>query len=163
MKNQSQAVTTGIEVLKTVAGVAVGRYACVMGAKVLKINEEADPKKAKMKKIAVGGGVLAVGVLGAIKAPNDYKSVFAGISTAGALGAVTPFAKEDAGFIPALHGALGTATIEDEDDEAIVRELNSPMEYDDVLDQEEAEDQDYDSKLASLEDAEYEDMSSEIN
>jgi hypothetical protein len=164
MKKQSQAVVTGIEVLKTVGGVVVGRYATIMGAKALKISEEADPKKAKMKKLAVGGGVLAIGALGAIKAPNQYKSIFAGIATAGALSAMTPFAKEDAGFIPALHGALGTAMIEDEEDERIVRELNSPTDYDDVIIEEEDEDSYYNRGLRALgEVTEYEDMSNEMN
>ncbi|BAX79045.1 hypothetical protein [Labilibaculum antarcticum] len=166
MKNQSKTITTGVEVLKTVTGVVVGRYATIMGGNVLKIAEEADPKKAKMKKLAVGGGVLAIGTIGAIKAPNQFKSVFAGIATAGALAIATPFATDDKGFIPALHGSLGTATIEDEDDERILMELNSP--YSELLDQEEQEEEENDSyyrsgRRVSGVDTDFEEMNNEMN
>ncbi len=162
--SNSKVAVVGTELLKTVGGVMVGRYAVVMGRKALKVDQEADPKKKKIKEIGIALGVTAAGAFGAIKAPNQYKSICAGIATAGALSAMTPFAKEDSGFIPALHGALGTATIEDEEDERIVRELNSPMDYDDVVIEEEEDDSYFDRGVRGLtEDAEYAEMGDELN
>ncbi|MBI9058380.1 MAG: hypothetical protein JEZ01_11515 [Labilibaculum sp.] len=160
---QKKVVTVGMELLKTVAGVTVGRYACVMGGNALKVNEEADPKKAKIKKIAIGGGVLAVGTIGALKAPQELKSVFAGVATAGVLAAVTPFAKEDKGFIPALHGSLGTATLDDED-QKIALELNSLEDYQAIIDEEQEDDDYMERKLRGTdEEIEGDEMVIEVN
>lgn len=93
-----------IEVLKTAAGAVVGRTAVVMGNKALKVIEEQDPKKKKLKQVGIGVGVAAVGTIAAIKLPSEYKSFAGGFATAGVFGAVTPFGKPDKGFIPVLHG-----------------------------------------------------------
>lgn len=176
MKKGNQLVVTGLELVKTIAGVGVGRLVAVKGAEMLKISEEADEKKANIKKMALGGGVLAVGTIGALKAPDAYKSLFAGIATAGALSAMSPYAKTDEGFIPALHGGIGTAMIEDEDDEKILLELNGEQSsYADLLEEEEAEDSYYTRSreepsvprrsLSSVEseDVDFEEMGDEMN
>ncbi|MDM8159044.1 hypothetical protein QUH73_04340 [Labilibaculum sp. K2S] len=150
----------GTELLKTVGGVMVGRYAVVMGKKALKVDQEADPKKKKIKEIGIGLGVTAVGAFGAIKAPNQYKSICAGIATAGALSAMTPFAKEEGGFIPALHGGIGMAELDNYNEDDMSIELNSA---EDMLDE---EDRDELNALEALEgnyeDASYEELS-EVN
>ncbi|MDQ2178832.1 hypothetical protein [Marinifilum sp. D714] len=110
-KNQTTAVL--IETAKTVGGVMAGRMVAVAGKKALKVNEETDPKKKKLKEVALGAGIAGVGIAGALKLPNNYKSIAAGFATAGVLSAMTPFAKgEDKGFIPALHGTTAMAALE---------------------------------------------------
>ncbi|NOU59097.1 hypothetical protein [Marinifilum caeruleilacunae] len=125
-KNQTTAVL--IETAKTVGGVMAGRMVVVAGKKALKVNEETDPKKRKIKEVAIGAGIAGVGIVGALKLPNNYKSIAAGFATAGALSAMTPFAKgEDKGFIPALHGTTAMAALEGGDlydEEAIELEEN---------------------------------------
>ena len=158
--SNSKVAVVGTELLKTVGGVMAGRYAVVMGRKVLKVDQETDPKKKKIKEIGIGLGVTAAGAFGAIKAPNQYKSICAGIATAGALSAMTPFAKEDGGFIPALHGGMGMAELDDYNEDDMSIELNSA---EDMLDE---EDRDELNALEALEgdyeDASYEELS-EVN
>ena len=96
--------TVAVEVLKTAAGAVIGRTAVVYGKKGLKVDQETDPKKKKLKEIGVGAGVAGAGVAGSIYLPDEYKSFAAGFATAGVFGALTPFGKEDKGFIPVLHG-----------------------------------------------------------
>ena len=93
-----------LEVLKTAAGAVIARTAIVMGNKALKVDQEQDPKKKKLKQVGIGAGVAAIGTVAAIKLPNEYKSFAAGFATIGVFGAVTPFGKPDKGFIPVLHG-----------------------------------------------------------
>ncbi|WP_461632034.1 hypothetical protein [Labilibaculum euxinus] len=158
--SNSKVAVVGTELLKTVGGVMAGRYAVVMGRKVLKVDQETDPKKKKIKEIGIGLGVTAAGAFGAIKAPNQYKSICAGIATAGALSAMTPFAKEDGGFIPALHGGMGMAELDNYNEDDMSIELNSA---EDMLDE---EDRDELNALEALEgdyeDASYEELS-EVN
>lgn len=154
--NKEQITSVGTELLKTIGGTIAGRYMVVMGKKVLKVDQEADLKKKKIKEVGIGLGVTAVGAIGAMKVPNEYKSVCAGIATAGALSAMTPFAKEDTGFIPALHGGMGMAELEEYSEEDMSDELNSVENYDDIL-EEEARDEQNDSE--ALED-DYEDVTS---
>jgi hypothetical protein len=93
-----------VEVLKTAGGAVIARTALVMGNKALKVDQEQDPKKKKLKQVGIGLGVAAIGTIGAIKLPNEYKSFAAGFATIGVFGALTPFGKADEGFIPVLHG-----------------------------------------------------------
>jgi len=106
---------TAFEVLKTAGGAVAGRIVVVQAKKMLKVSEETDPKKKKIKEIAIGGGVAAVGTVAAIKLPKEYKSFAGGFATAGVFAAVTPFGKEDAGFIPVLHGTNGEEVIYSQD------------------------------------------------
>lgn len=158
--SNSKVAVVGTELLKTVGGVMAGRYAVVMGKKVLKVDQETDSKKKKIKEVGIGLGVTALGTIGALKAPNQYKSICAGIATAGALSAMTPFAKEEGGFIPALHGGMGMAELENYNEEDMNIELNSTEA---ILDE---EDQDELNALEALEgdyeDASYEELS-EVN
>lgn len=161
MKKSNLSVV-GTELAKTVGGFMVGRYAVVMGKKALKINEEVDPKKKKLKEVGLGLGVTALGVVGSLKAPDQYKSICAGLAASGAISAMTPFAKEDAGFIPALHGSMGAAELEEhmEDSEAVY-ELNAVEDYNELLDN---EDQDEINALESVvEDAEEAQVIDEVN
>ena len=145
----------GIELAKTIGGVMAGRYAVVMGRKVLKVDEEADPKKKKLKQVGLGLGVAAIGAVGAMKAPSEYASVCAGVATAGALTAMTPFAKEeDKGFIPALHGSIGLAELEEEnegfeEEQDEMNELNALSAIDEYYDEDEEleEEDDFNSDL----------------
>lgn len=158
--SNSKVAVVGTELLKTVGGVMAGRYAVVMGRKVLKIDQEADPKKKKIKEVGIGLGVTVIGAFGAIKAPNQYKSICAGIATAGALSAMTPFAKAEGGFIPALHGGMGMAELEQFNENDMSIELNSVQN---MLDE---EDRDELNALEALKggymDASYEELS-EVN
>ena len=156
MNNQKIAVV-GTELLKTVGGVMAGRYVVVMGKKVLKVNEETDLNKKKIKEVGIGLGVTAIGAFGAMKAPNQYKSICAGIATAGALSAMTPFAKEDGGFIPALNGSMGMAELENYSEEEMSIELNALEDYEEVLDEEEQ------NELNALEALEEEDDDYEVS
>lgn len=159
MSNPKIAVV-GTELLKTVGGVMAGRYAVVMGKKVLKVDQEADPKKKKIKEVGIGLGVTAIGAFGAMKAPNQYKSICAGIATAGALSAMTPFAKEEGGFIPALNGGMGMAELENYSEEDMSIELNST---EDILDEEDREEINaLESLEGDYEDTSYEELS-EVN
>jgi len=104
MAKGNQIKTVGVELAKTVGGFMAGRMAVIAGEKALKVETEADPKKKKMKEVGVGVGVAAVGTAIAVKAPTEYASVGAGMATAGVISAMSPFGKEDKGFIPVLHG-----------------------------------------------------------
>jgi hypothetical protein len=158
--SNSKVAVVGTELLKTVGGVMAGRYVVVMGKKVLKVDQEADPKKKKIKEVGIGLGVTAIGALGAMKAPNQYKSICAGIATAGALSAMTPFAKEEGGFIPALHGGMGMAELENYTEQDMSIELNST---EDILDEEERDELNALEALEGrYEDASYEELS-EVN
>ncbi|RKE04456.1 hypothetical protein [Marinifilum flexuosum] len=150
----------GMELAKTVGGVMAGRYAVVMGKKVLKVDQEVDPKKKKLKEVGLGVGVAALGTVGALKVPAQYKSICAGIATAGALSAMTPFAKEDTGFIPALHGSIGAAELAEYTEDDMSDELNAVGSYQDILDMEE---QDEINALEALSDGGYEGGSYELN
>lgn len=159
MSNPKIAVV-GTELLKTVGGVMAGRYAVVMGKKVLKVDQETDPKKKKIKEVGIGLGVTAIGAIGAMKAPTQYKSICAGIATAGALSAMTPFAKEEGGFIPALNGGMGMAELESYTEEDMSIELNSA---EDMLDEEERDELNALEALeGNYEDAPYEELN-EVN
>lgn len=114
--------TVGIELAKTVGGFVAGRAMVVMGEKALKVSEETDDKKKKIKEVGVGLGVAAVGTAITMKAPTDYVSVGAGMATAGVIAAISPFGKEDKGFIPVLHGTEDDAYID------IDTELNGETE-----------------------------------
>lgn len=119
--------TIGIEVAKTALGVGLGRTAVVMGEKVLKVSEEADPKKKKMKEVGVGVAVAAVGTFGATKVPKEYQSFLGGVAVGGALSAISPFGKPDKGFIPVLNGA-------EEPDYTEINSLSETTELDRYLD-----------------------------
>lgn len=126
-----------IEVLKTGAGVIAGRAICnIVNDKVLKTNQETDPKKKKMKEALCGAGVMGLGIFGATKLDSEYASVAAGVAGGGLLKAISPFGKEDKGIIPVLNG-MGSAHEEEQ-------------EYDDF-----PEDDEY------TEDADYEDVTEE--
>lgn len=149
----------GMELAKTVGGVMAGRYAVVMGKKVLKVDQEVDSKKKKLKEVGIGLGVAAIGTVGALKVPNQYKSVCAGIATAGALSAMTPFAKQESGFIPALNGSMGMAQLEQYNEDDMSDELNAVGNYQDILDREE---EDEINALEALSDGGYSDTN-ELN
>ncbi|MCZ4693883.1 hypothetical protein DWB61_03755 [Ancylomarina euxinus] len=127
MSNKTDLGTVAKELGKTVLGVAAGRMIVVAGEKALKVSEETDPKKKKMKEVGVGLGVAAIGTVGALKLSDQYKSIAAGVATAGVISAVSPFGKEDAGFIPVLRGSLGTTAL-DLDDPEQIQELNAIQE-----------------------------------
>lgn len=124
MSGKTNLVAVGTELGKTVFGVAAGRMMVVAGEKALKVAEETDDKKKKMKEVGVGLGVATIGTLGALKLDDKYKSLAAGVATAGIISAVSPFGKEDKGFIPVLHGSLGTTDLDLNDPEQI-QELNA--------------------------------------
>ena len=118
-----------IEVLKTAAGAVIARTAIVMGNKALKVDQEQDPKKKKLKQVGIGAGVAAVGTIAAIKLPNEYKSFAAGFATIGVFGAVTPFGKPDKGFIPVLHGTDDVDYIEVNSALNSAEDYNPELEY----------------------------------
>ena len=124
--------TVGGELAKTVAGFIGGRILVVQGANVLKIDEETDDKKIKMKKMLVGAGVAATGFVGALKLPDQYKSIAAGVASAGAIAIISPYGKPNKGFIPVLNGTVGASALEpvytQEDFEA-ENELNAAMSF----------------------------------
>jgi|GEM_PF-2902651 len=111
-----QLKTVAMEVGKTALGFGIGRTVVVMGEKVLKVHEEADSKKKKMKEVGVGAAVALAGTLGTTKVPKEYKSITGGIAAAGAISAISPFGKPDKGFIPVLNGT---------DEPELVEEINS--------------------------------------
>jgi len=113
-----QIKTIAVEVAKSTAGFVAGRALVVQAEKMLKVPEEADPKKKKLKEIGVGAGVGAIGTIAALKAPKKYASFAGGVATAGVIAAISPFGKEDKGFIPVLHGP---------DEEYQVIDLNSEV------------------------------------
>lgn len=119
MGKENQIQTVGIELVKTVGGFMAGRMAVIAGEKALKVVEETDAKKKKFKEVGVGVGVAAVGTIITLKAPKEFASVGAGMTTAGVISAMSPFGKEDKGFIPVLHGVY------DEDGNYI--EVNSEL------------------------------------
>jgi len=139
MNKKNQTTTVLIETAKTVGGVMAGRMAVVAGKKALKVNEETDPKKKKIKEVGIGLGVAGIGTVGALKLPTEYKSIAAGVATAGVLSAMTPFAKgEDQGFIPALHGTTSMA------------ELGESVDLDNDQDLEDLEESEEDYEINAL-------------
>jgi hypothetical protein len=142
MNKQTKTILT--EVAKTAAGAVIGRTAVVYGEKALKVHEETDPKKKKMKEVGVGLAVAGAGTIGAMKLDNSLKSVAAGVATAGLISAASPFGKEDQGFIPVLHGADDiypeTENLEDE-----IRGLGGYTEIETI------EDDEIDNEINALE------------
>jgi len=124
MSKKTDLGTVATELGKTVLGVAAGRMIVIAGEKALKVSEETDEKKKKMKEVGVGLGVAAVGTVGALKLDDQFASFSAGVATAGVISAVSPFGKEDKGFIPVLHGTTAMSTI-DLDDPEQIQQINA--------------------------------------
>ena len=120
-----------IEVAKMTIGVVAGRTAAVMGENALKVNEELDPKKKKMKEVGIGLGITAVGAFGATKVPKAYQSILGGVAVGGAVSAMSPFGKPNKGFIPVLNGMEG-----DTEDFQLVNSLQAPDDLDRYLNNE---------------------------
>jgi len=129
-----QIKTIAVEVGKTAAGFVAGRAVVVQAEKMLKVPEEADPKKKKLKEIGVGAGVGAIGAIAALKMPKNYASFAGGVATAGVISAISPFGKEDKGFIPVLHGPDEEYQVIDLNSE--VNSLESPDDSEDYLNKE---------------------------
>lgn len=145
-----------IEVAKTTLGVVAGRTAAVMGEKALKVNEELDPKKKKMKEVGIGLGITAVGAFGATKVPKAYQSIMGGVAVGGAVSAMSPFGKPDKGFIPVLNGT-------EDADFTLINSLNSTDELeqylDNDIDKEIDREVDDEIQINSLASSEYEEVS----
>ncbi|MDE5421763.1 hypothetical protein L3073_06050 [Ancylomarina sp. DW003] len=152
--NTKDIQNTAIEVLKTAGGAVAGRIVVVQAKKMLKVSEETDPKKKKIKEVAIGGGVAAIGTVAAIKLPKEYKSFMGGIATAGVFAAVTPFGKDDKGFIPVLRGTEGEEVIYSEDAlNALGAMSQEELDYIEMLNEEEENE----NTISALE-GEYEDF-----
>jgi hypothetical protein len=130
MSGKTDLGTVATELGKTVLGVAAGRMVVIAGEKALKVSEETDEKKKKMKEIGVGLGVAAIGTVGALKLPTQYQSFAGGIATAGIISAVSPFGKENKGFIPVLNGPSAISALYLDDPEQIqeLDELEEALE-----------------------------------
>jgi len=167
-QKQGKVEIVAVELAKTLGGFVGGRLVVNLGEKMLKVSEETDEKKRKLKELGVGVGIAGIGTLIALKAPSQFSSVGAGMATAGFVSAMSPFGTEDKGFIPVLHGTAGLSAL-DEFDEA--NELNSPTEEELELD-EALNEADYLQEKTALNgdldenytiDVDHEEMGSELN
>jgi len=134
--------TVGIEVAKTVGGFIGARAISVQANKMLKVDQETDPKKKKLKEVGIGLAIAGAGTYGAYKLPEEYQSIAAGMAAGGAVVALSPYGKENKGFIPVLNGPNGSAVPVDDytDYEPEYDEFDQLQEHPDQDD----EDDDYD-------------------